>query len=43
MRPMIVFFGLFVYLAMDISVNHGTSVHGWLTFLSSVAHTTGLR
>jgi hypothetical protein len=43
MRPLMVGFGLFLYVAMDITVNNGSSVHGWLSFLSSVAHTTGLH
>jgi hypothetical protein len=41
MRPALVFAALFVYICADITVNHGASVHGWVTLVSSMVHSVG--
>ena len=42
MRTLIVPLALFAYVAMDISVNHGASLRGWIALLHAVARTAGL-
>jgi hypothetical protein len=42
MRVLIVPLALLVYVSMDITVNHGAAVHGWIAFLSAVMRSTGL-
>jgi hypothetical protein len=42
MRGLIVGLALFLYVSMDITVNHGATVHGWLSFFSAMARTVGL-
>jgi hypothetical protein len=42
MRVLAGAFFLFVYVTMDITVNHGASVHGWVSFLSAMVRSTGL-
>jgi hypothetical protein len=41
MRPVFVFAALFVYVCTDITVNHGASVHGWVSLVSSVVRSVG--
>ena len=36
MRVLLVPLGLFIYVVTDITMNNGSSVHGWLTFLSTL-------
>jgi hypothetical protein len=41
MRALIVAFGLFMYVSMDITVNHGANVHGMIAAMSSVLRSLG--
>ena len=36
MRVLLVPLGLFVYVAADIAVNNGASVHGWIAFVRAL-------
>jgi hypothetical protein len=41
MRALVVAFALFIYISMDITVNHGATVRGWVAVLSSIVHSLG--
>jgi hypothetical protein len=42
MRALLVPLALFVYVTMDITMNHGASLQGWISLFSAIAHSTGL-
>lgn len=42
MRALFVPLALLISVSMDITVNHGATLHGWISFLSAVVHSTGL-
>ena len=42
MRALFVPLALLIYVSMDITVNHGATLYGWISFLSAVVHSTGL-
>jgi hypothetical protein len=42
MRALVIALAGFVFVAADISANHGAVIHSWATFMSSVAQSVGL-
>jgi len=42
MRLLIIIFGLFVYVAADLTVNNGASFRGWGYYIATLMRTTGI-
>jgi hypothetical protein len=42
MRALMVPLVLLIYVAGDITLNHGASLHGWIALVSSVMRSAGL-